>query len=55
MPQLKVRRIVGKHSGGDLWAVFIKGNPTPVVTGCSQAEARSHKEILELRYEGDNR
>jgi hypothetical protein len=50
----KVRKLtVRKHGGDDAysWAVFIKGNPTPIVTGCSRAEARSHKASLEQMYE----
>jgi hypothetical protein len=50
----KVRRLtIRKHGGDDAcsWAVFVKGDLTPIVTGCSRAEARSHKESLEQMYE----
>lgn len=43
-PKLYIR----KWGGDDLysWAVFRSDHPTPVVTGCSRTEARSHMESI---------
>jgi hypothetical protein len=49
----KVRKLtMRKHNGSDAysWAVFEKGNPTPIVTGCSRGEARTEKANLEQQY-----
>jgi hypothetical protein len=53
LPRIKVRKLVArKHNGDDAysWAVFEKGNPTPIVSGCSRSEARYHKSQLEQMY-----
>lgn len=40
---------IKKYGGDDLhsWAVFLRGTPQPVVTGCSRMEALYHKKELE--------
>lgn len=54
MPRIKVRKLtVRKHNGDDAYsyAVFEKGNPTPIVTGCSRADAKYHKSDIERMWE----
>lgn len=48
----KPKLVIRKYRGDDThsWAVFAVGNPTPVVTGCTRDEARSHKVTLESMY-----
>lgn len=48
MARRKTELVVRKHNGDDMysWAVFQPGNPKPLVSGCSRAEAQSHKRTL---------
>lgn len=49
MPKLSIR----KYGGDDpySWAVFRSDSPTPIVSGCSRAEAQSHKKEIQRMYE----
>jgi hypothetical protein len=48
IPKLTIRKYGGDDSCS--YAVFAIGNRVPIVTGCTRAEARSHKATLEAMY-----